>query len=624
LQLPPRGFFGRDIMEFPNIPRGQRIALDYETSGLKYWSADFRVHGFAIATHDSQWYYDIRETPAAVDWLRDLLPGRDVAAQSAQFEVQCSRALKIDPRTVDWYCTMVAECLIDEHQLTYNLFSIATRNGIDSQKRYWLDRLQAAMGVRDHTAVLSALHAAPPDLVASYGGSDARDCFDIRVAQEKQIDRQELHHVLRLERDLLPVLADMSWGGIRVDIQAAQAAIPVLDEKEARLQREITSMVGGKFNVNSSPQIREFFKPEPVNRFQWRLIDGTLVGPTKGGKGPSIDQHALREIKHPLAALILDLRKTIKLRDTFLRGHILGSADDNGYVRTNFNQTRNDADAGTVTGRLSSTDPALQQITKRDKANAAILRACFLADEGDEWLCEDYSQVDFRCGAHLQNDPDVIEAYRSQSELDYHQVVSDMTGIPRNPPYAGAPNTKQINLGLSFGAGPGKLAFMMGMPHEVKEYKGKMAYVPGDEAKEIFDLYHNRLPAVKQFMKRAENVAKTTGYVKTQIGRRLRFPRGVGAHKAAGLLYQAYAADLHKYGLVMVDRLIRSGGLSEPARLMMSCHDEIGVSTKRDERNAEMIRLAYTNFNSEDSPIRMRVPIMASVDFGANWYEASK
>jgi len=483
-----------------------------------------------------------------------------------------------------------------------------------------------------HQAVVDLYHQHLPTLRRVEVWNSARQGYlrqrwrevAAELAQEKQIDRQELHHVLRLERDLLPVLADMSWGGIRVDIQAAQAAIPVLDEKEARLQHEIQTLVGGKFNVNSSPQIREFFKPEPINRFQWRLIDGTLFGPTKAGKGPSIDQHALREIKHPLAALILDLRKTIKLRDTFLRGHILGSADDNGYVHTNFNQTRNDADAGTVTGRLSSTDPALQQITKRDKANAAILRACFLADEGDEWLCEDYSQVDFRCGAHLQNDPDVIEAYRSQSELDYHQVVSDMTGIPRNPPYAGAPNTKQINLGLSFGAGPGKLAFMMGMPHEVKEYKGKMAYVPGDEAKEIFDLYHNRLPAVKQFMKRAENVAKTTGYVKTQIGRRLRFPRGVGAHKAAGLLYQAYAADLHKYGLVMVDRLIRSGGLSEPARLMMSCHDEIGVSTKRDERNAEMIRLAYTNFNSEDSPIRMRVPIMASVDFGANWYEASK
>ena len=330
----------------------------------------------------------------------------------------------------------------------------------------------------------------------------------------------------------------------------------------------------------------------------------------------------MREIKHPLAAKILDLRKTIKLRDTFIRGHVIGSADPNGYVHTSFNQTRNDADAGTVTGRLSSTDPALQQITKRDKGNAAILRAMFMPDRDHTWLCADYSQVDFRCGAHLQNDPAVIAAYLENPALDYHQVVSDMTGIPRNPAYAGAPNTKQLNLGLSFGAGQGKLGFMMGMPYEVREYKGKMQYVPGPEAVAVFELYHRKLPAVKEFMKRAENVAKETGFVKTQIGRRLRFPRGLGAHKAAGFLYQAYAADIHKAGLIMVDAAIREMGL--PARLMLSVHDEIGVSMPMDDDVKNVIVKNYTDFNGEDSPIQMRVPIAASADYGVNWYEASK
>jgi DNA polymerase I-like protein with 3'-5' exonuclease and polymerase domains len=414
----------------------------------------------------------------------------------------------------------------------------------------------------------------------------------------------------------------MSWGGVRVDLEAAHHAIPMLDESEHRLQKEIDELVGRPFNVNSTPQIREFFKPEPINKFQWRLIDGTLVGPTKGGKGPSLDQNAMREIKHPLAEKILALRKTIKLRDTFIRGHVIGSADGDGFVHTTFNQTRNDQDAGTVTGRLSSTGPALQQITKRDKENAAILRAMFLPDQGQKWLCCDYSQVDFRCGAHLQNDPAVLAAYAENPGLDYHQVVSDMTGIPRNPPYAGAPNTKQINLGLSFGAGTGKLAFMMHMPYEIREHKGRMQYVAGVEATQIFDLYHQKLPAVKQFMKKAENVARETHYVKTATGRRLRFPRGVGAHKAAGLLYQAYAADLHKYGLIMVDQIIREERL--PARLMMSCHDEIGVTTDESDEIRATIVQRYTDFSSDSSPIKMRVPITASGDFGPNWYEASK
>jgi DNA polymerase I-like protein with 3'-5' exonuclease and polymerase domains len=446
--------------------------------------------------------------------------------------------------------------------------------------------------------------------------------MEVYLAQQGVISDQGLSEVLRLECDLTPVLADMSWHGVRVDLEAAHASIPVLDAREHEIQKEVDEMVGRPFNVNSTPQIRDFFKPEAISKFQWRLIDGTLVGPTKGGKGPSLGQDALRTVQHPLAEKILALRKTIKLRDTFVRGHVIGSADGEGYVHTQFNQTRNDADAGTVTGRLSSTDPALQQITKRDKKNAAILRSMFLPDAGESWLCEDYSQVDFRCGAHLQNDPNVIHAYSVDHTLDYHQIVSDMTGIPRNPPFAGAPNTKQINLGLSFGAGAGKLAFMMGMPYEVKEYKGKMSYIPGNEASRIFEMYHAKLPAVKTFMKKAENVARDTGYVRTAVGRRLRFHRGMGAHKAAGLLYQAYAADLHKLGLVAVDNIIRDRRL--PARLMMSCHDEIGVSTKPDQEVLEIIRDAYTDFNSDTSPVRMRVPITASAEFGANWYEASK
>lgn len=608
---------------FPRIDPHQPIGFDYETTGLQYWQPDFRVVGVSVATMDGQgWYWDIRETPRIVDWLRDVLVDRTVVAHNAQFEFQCTRVLGIDPRSVNWYCTMVGQCLINEHLQSYSLASVARFNGIETRKDEHLENIRATMSWKDTAEVMRRFSEIPAHVAAPYGISDALDAIAIYESHLKEIQAQNLTQVVNLEMDLLPVLADMSWGGVRVDLEAAHASIPMLDEKEHQLQKEVDEIVGVPFNVNSSPQIRDFFKPEQINRFQWRLIDGTLVGPTKGGKGPSLDQNAMREITHPLAKKILDLRKTIKLRDTFIRGHVIGSADQDGYVHTSFNQTRNDADAGTVTGRLSSTDPALQQITKRDKDNAAILRAMFLPDPNEQWLCADYSQVDFRCGAHLQNDPDVLAAYRENPRLDYHQVVSDMTGIPRNPAYAGAPNTKQVNLGLSFGAGQGKLAFMMGMPYQVREHKGKMQYLPGPEAAAIFELYHKKLPAVREFMKRAENVAKETGYVQTQIGRRLRFPHGQGSHKAAGLLYQAYAADLHKAGLILTDRAIRQGKL--PARLMLSVHDEIGVSMPQDDSVRDEIVKQYTYFNADDSLIQMRVPIVASADYGVNWYEASK
>lgn len=608
---------------FPRIDPGVPIGFDYETSGLQYWQPDFRIVGVSVAIPGNQgWYWDLRETPQVVEWLRGTLLNRTVVAHNAQFEVQCTRALGIDHRQIRWYCTMVGQCLINEHLNSYSLSNVAKFNGIDTEKEKHLENIRSAMGWKDAPEVMRRFSEVPSHIAAPYGVSDSVDAINIYLKHLPEIERQNLGQIVELEMDLLPVLADMSWHGVRVDLEAAHAAIPVLDEKEQRLQREVNDIAGGPFNVNSTPKIREFFKPEQISRFQWKLIDGTIVGPTKGGDGPSLDQNAMREIKHPMAKKIMDLRKTIKLRDTFIRGHVIGSADECGYVHTSFNQTRNDADAGTVTGRLSSTDPALQQITKRDKGNAAILRAMFLPDANEEWLCADYNQVDFRCAAHLQNDPAVIAAYRENPALDYHQVVSDMTGIPRNPAYAGAPNTKTINLGLSFGAGQGKLAMMMGMPYQTREHKGKITYVGGPEANEIFELYHQRLPSTKTFMKRAENVAKDSGYVRTQIGRRLRFPQGIGAHKAAGLLYQAYAADLHKIGLVKVDQVIRENKL--PARLMLSVHDEIGVSMARSEEVRQEIVKWYTYFNADDAPVRMRVPIMASTDYGVNWYEASK
>jgi len=607
---------------FPNIPPAVPIGLDFETNALPYWHPDFRVIGVGVALPGQEWYFDLRTTPNVVRWLADVLPNRLIVAQFAQYDLQCVRVLGIDPRRMSWYCTMTAACLIDEHQFEYNLSAVCIQSGVTSQKTTHLDAICAAIGCGTHDEARRRLTEAPPHLVAAYGAGDARDALEVYLAQQAEIEKQELQKVVELECELIPVLAEMSWGGVRVDLEAAHAAIPALDESELVLQREIDEIVGRSFNVNSTPQIRAFFQPEAVSKFQWRLIDGTFVGPTKKGGGPSLGQDTLRQIQHPIAAKILALRKTIKLRDTFIRGHVIGSADGEGYVHTQFNQTRNDENAGTVTGRLSSTDPALQQITKRDKRNAEILRSMFLADESEQWLCMDYSQVDFRCGAHLQNDLSVIQAYQDDPMLDYHQVISDMTGIPRNPPYAGAPNTKQINLGLSFGAGAGKLAFMMGMPYTVKEYKAKMSYQPGTEAQGIFDLYHKKLPAVKTFMKKAENVARETQFVRTQIGRRLRFPRGVGAHKAAGLLYQAYAADIHKIGLVSVDRAIREHKL--PARLMMSCHDEIGVSTKENEEVKNIILKEYTDFGSPQSRVKMRVPIMASAEYGPNWYVASK
>lgn len=608
---------------FPSLER-RIIALDFETTGLQYWDPSFSIFGVAIAFVDDfkfhSMYFDAREYPRVFEWLRNELPKTHlVVAQFAQFEAQCVHSIGIDPQDIEWYCTMTAACLIDEHMIKYDLQSIAAYNHVHTRKGELQDRIRLALGAKSIDAAMANLQHAPADLVSEYGAEDAATALKIYFAQYPELENQELLKVMNLEMRLMPVLARMSRVGVRVDTEAAEASIPELTARADVLQRELNDITGTNFNANSTPQIRALFDPQPISPYQFVCNDGTIIGLTKSGKGPSLDQNALRSMKHPAAAKIIQLRKTVKLRDTFVRGHILGNADQNGYVHTTFNQTRNDEDAGTGTGRLSSTDPALQQITKRDKDNAALLRSFFLPDRGQAWLCIDHSQIDFRCSAHLVNDPRIIEQYKENPNLDFHQIVADMTGIPRNAPYAGAPYAKQMNLSMAFGAGPGKACFMMGMPYKIEEYKGKMMYIAGPEGRAVFELYHQKLPGVRAFMKQAERVAHSTGYVRTQIGRRLRLGKGT-AHKAAGLLYQSYAADIHKYALIAVDQALKG----TEGRLMLSVHDEADLSAPNDDKLKARCVEAYTDFQSDHSPVKMRVPITASAKFGVNWWEASK
>lgn len=585
-------------MDFPRFDPRTFTVMDFETTGLKYWAPDFEVLGVSVAAPEmAPIFIDFRFHPNGVQWLRDMVPLVEVGGWNTKYEAHIFRNLGVsDP--LKYHDGMTAEALIYEHHHSY---------GLDATMQRRLGRGKVEVGNK------TKLKDIPPEKLAEYANGDTLGTLECLQQQFIELRQQELERVYDLEMDLLPILADMEHVGVRVDIEAAHAAIPVLTEKIDATQAEINHDVGGVFNVNSTPQIRALFKPEKIDRWQYRLIDGTLCGLTKSG-GPSIDQNVLKEMQHPVAVKIRRLRKLIKTRDTFVRGHVLGHADDRGYVHTTFNQTKSDADNGTGTGRLSSTEPALQQINARDPDTAEIIRSLFLPDYGDEWICCDYSQVDFRFCVHLIRDERLYRAYHENPKTDFHQMVSDMTGIPRNPPYAGAPNTKQINLSLAFGAGAGKTAKTMGMEYTVEEWDNRMVLKPGAAAAKIFDEYHSRFPNIRKFMKQAAAVGRARGYVKTLMGRRLRFPSGIGAHKAAGLLYQANAADAHKLGLIKTHKALKEYGRG---RMMISVHDEVNVSG--DEEVAKVVAPAYVDL----AEMELRVPITCSTGIGANWRRAS-
>lgn len=612
------------MIEFRRFPV---IAMDLETTGLR--AHIDTIIGVALSTPDGEsYYFDTREHDGVLNYLREELPRcPKVAFHNAKFDIGFLHYKGIHLRPEQTECTMVRAALLNEHELQYSLDYLAQKYVGFGKEEPWEELAALFGGKPTKAAQIGNLARAPTRIVAKYARGDTQATLALYQYQQGILEAQGLMSVLGMEMKLLHTLSRMELGGVRVDVAAAEEAIDRIDKLAIGKQADLNALAGFEINPNPSNSIKELFKPEQIGNHDkegdpkiWKVIDGTLIGSTDAG-APSLDAAALRTIKHPAAAMILDLRKLLKCRDTFLKGHVLGS-QHNEYAHTNFSQTKSEA-GGTGTGRLASSSPALQQIPARDKEIALIVRSLFLPDPGHTFAAYDWAQMDFRVMAHYVQDPDILASYITDRMTDFHQKVADMTGLPRSPRFGGDANAKQINLGLSFGMGRGKLAQEMGLPYTVElGFKGKPYLKPGPEAEAIFEQYHSAIPGISRMTRDASNIAKSRGYVKSILGRHINFPGGNFVHKAAGLIFQGTAADCLKQKLVEVDEYLRS--VNNGSRLLLSVHDEFDVSIPEgDTKTLAGVHQILEDFGPE-SVIPLRVPVVADCGTGPNWYEASK
>lgn len=613
---------------FPDLDRWEYVVVDTETTGLRWWRD--KIFGVSLTSPEGEdFYWDVRKDLRVLPWLRRKLPQAQLlVAHNAKFDWHFFREAGVHWPEKRVYCTMIAAALIDEHLLSYDLDSLGKRYCKVGKDTDIYAELAALFGGNPtKNAQAANLQHAPEELVGRYAKQDTNTTNKLFQWQRAEVDKQGLHQVLDLERRLLPVIVRLEKRGVRVDVNRAEQARDELDKLVRKMQRELNSLAGFEVNPNPSGSIAKLFQPKQNEKGDWVLVDGTIANVTDAGKA-SIDADCLRRMKHPAAELILKLRKYIKTRDTFISGHIL-SYHDNGIIHANFNQTKTESGGtdvvGTGTGRLSVTGPALQQIHKRDKDIASIVRALFVPDAGFDWVCNDWAQMDFRMFAHYVNNPTIIARYAADPYTDFHAVCSELTGLPRSPRFAGDANAKQVNLGLVFGMGEGKLAQEMGLPYftERGEMRGEVREFlrPGPEAQEVFARYHQAIPGVREMLKRASAIAKSRGYVKTVAGRHIRFPGGQFTHKAGGLIFQGSAADALKVKLIEVDSYLESVGGDN--RLLLNVHDEFDTQVEegREDVRKEITRIVQDFDNCE---ISFRVPIRSDQGVGPNWWEASK
>lgn len=437
-----------------------------------------------------------------------------------------------------------------------------------------------------------------PRLAQTYLGEELPDVQSVWALQPVLHEKMDAQAMLPLYTDvelpLCPVLARMEQAGFLVDRKALYDFGESLTSSIEQLQQSIWALAGEPFNIQSPKQLG--------NVLFERLM---LPAGKKTKTGWSTNAAVLDKLrgKHPIIEQILDYRTLTKLKSTYADG-LLKEISADGRIHTNFQMTV------TATGRLSSTEPNLQNIPVRRELGAQI-RRMFVASPGKVLVDADYSQIELRLLAHIANDETMIAAFRSGEDI--HAVTaSQVFGVPlaEVTPLQRS-HAKAVNFGIVYGISAFSLAQDIG--------------VFQSEAKAYMDSYFAKYHGVRDYMKRIVEQAKADGYVTTLFGRRRDLPelkssnfnlRSFGERVALNMPIQGTAADIIKAAMVRVDARMRAEKLQ--ARLLLQVHDELIVECPAEE--AETVRAILTE--EMEHVVDYRVPLLVDAKIGASWAEA--
>jgi len=431
----------------------------------------------------------------------------------------------------------------------------------------------------------------------SVGGSEPQLVEALRQVLQTRLEENELVPLFRdIELPIASVLAEMEAAGIGIDAEALKAMSLEFSEQLLRLERECYELAGRRFNLNSPIQLREVL-------FTHLNLPTKGLRKTKSGFSTDVDVLTKLATIHPLPRKLLDYRGLAKLKSTYVDALPALIDPATGRIHTSFHQ------ALTATGRLSSTDPNLQNVPTRNEEGRRIRRA-FVPRPGSLLLSADYSQIELRILAHLSGDATLIDAFTRGEDI-HTRTATEVLGIKPEAVNAEARRlAKVINFGIIYGMGPQRLAGELGISlHDASEYIRK---------------YFERLPGVSAYREQTLSHARERGYVVTMFGRRrylpeLNAPEGGARAEAERIAFntplQGTAADLIKIAMVRLHRLIAQRGFK--AQMLLQVHDELLFEV--DESRVEALSRVVKSEMEAVAPLR--VPLLVEVKTGPNWSE---
>ncbi|OOE81730.1 DNA polymerase I [Salinivibrio sp. PR6] len=593
----------RDALDtwLKKIRDAEVVAVDTETDSLNYMEANLVGISFAVAPGEAAYVpvaHDYLEAPAQLSldevlevlrpWLED--PSAAKVGQNLKYDASVFARHGITLKGIA-YDTML-------ESYVYN--SVAGRHDMDSlAERYLQHTCISFEEIAGKGKKQLTFNQIPLEQAAPYAAEDAD--ITLRLHQyliSKVTSDEKLKTIFEFyEMPLVSVLSRMERHGVLIDKDKLATQSEALHTRLIELEREAFEIAGEEFNLSS---------PKQLQAILFEKMGLPVVKKTPSGS-PSTNEEVLQELSldYPLPARILEYRGLAKLKSTYTDKLPRMINAQTGRVHTSYHQ------AVTATGRLSSTDPNLQNIPIRNEQGRRI-REAFTAEPDHTILAVDYSQIELRIMAHLSGDKALLEAFRDGKDI-HAATAAEVMGVSLDEVTSEQRRrAKAINFGLIYGMSAFGLSRQLGIGRQ--------------EAQSYMDTYFERYPGVKAYMDRTREQAAEKGYVETIFGRRLYLPeiksrngmRRKGAERAAiNAPMQGTAADIIKRAMILVDQWIQANA-ADDARLVMQVHDELVLEVKTSSMSKVESQVRKLMASAAD----LDVPLIAEAGFGDNWGEA--
>jgi len=610
-------------LSYRNYKEDSLIAVDIESfdpylmeKGAGVYRKDGYICGVSFSNGVHSEYYDIRHYDTSPEKREKNI--KYISDQLSSNNNKVGANLLYD---LDWLINgegilvngkyddiQIAEPLIDEYRISYSLDSLGIKYlGIGKKKdglKEWCE--QENIKLLKHDSPLKHLYKMPANLVRHYSIEDARLTYLIFKIQQEELVKQNLKEIYDLEMSLFPLLLQMRRQGVRINKEKLTKTGLELADVSYDRQNEINDMAGFEVNPNSGKNLEKLFKKMrlPV---QYGDMTSLMIANGKKIGNPKFDKRTLSNMSNPLSTKILELRHIKTLLNLFIIPYPELMVEDR--IHCNFNPLRSD-EYGTVSGRFSSSNPNLQQVSGKKEEeevqysseilSGQVIRKLFIPEENCYWLKYDWSQIEYRLIAHyaMGEGADLIrKRYQEDPNTDYHTELGLLTGIEDRK------IIKTLNFGAAYGMGINKMSAVYGWDLE--------------EAESVYQLYHSRVPFVRETSNRVGLKAKRVGYIRTLLNRRAHLKSRDKTYVMFNRLIQGSAADIMKKAMADAYK----AGIFNTLYPHITVHDELDCSVPKTkeglEAGNELKRIMETC-------VQLKVPIIADMEIGKNWGELTK